>query len=70
MTIAVTDWSLSDDVPERTAASCLYDSAGWLRPPTTGITAAPNSLARRALRDSSSGSWVSAKSVPRTSTTS
>ncbi|MFI9720158.1 GNAT family N-acetyltransferase [Streptomyces sp. NPDC052396] len=24
-------WSLSDEVPERVAASCLYDSAGWLR---------------------------------------
>jgi Acetyltransferase (GNAT) domain len=31
MTLAIADWSLSEHVPERTAATCLYDSAGWLR---------------------------------------
>ncbi|MBY8869535.1 MULTISPECIES: GNAT family N-acetyltransferase [Streptomyces] len=30
-TVTAADWRLSDEVPERVAASCLYDSAGWLR---------------------------------------
>lgn len=50
--------------------SARTDSASWSWPPTTAITEAPNSLARRAFRASSSGSWVAAKSVPRTRTTS
>ncbi|MGW7528442.1 GNAT family N-acetyltransferase [Streptomyces sp. NPDC054783] len=29
--VASSDWRLSDVVPERVVASCLYDSAGWLR---------------------------------------
>src|SRR5205814_1781308 len=29
--VAASGWSLSDRLPERVAASCLYDSAGWLR---------------------------------------
>lgn len=51
-------------------ASDRTDSADWSLPPTTAITDAPNSFASRALSDSSSGSWVAAKSVPRTRTTS
>lgn len=51
-------------------ASDRTDSADWPLPPTTGMTEAPNSLASRALSASSSGSWVAAKSVPRTRTTS
>lgn len=31
MTVTAASWSLSDRLPDRVAASCLYDSADWLR---------------------------------------